>query len=299
MHVHIVPAIGDVRIDQVTPRLVEEKLRNVLREKLAPQTVNKVLGTLTAIYDYGARHGLIDRNPAKLAERFRVGTAEIVPGVERKAPAGRQIDPDDVPSPEEVKRLLVASEPGLFKTFMLAAATTGMRSGELLALTWNDVDFDKGSIHIRQAVTWARTREEKEQGIKGSRYYEPKNTTSRRPVEMAPELGSALKRWKLQCPPSKEALVFPKADGSAMHRKVLADQGLEPALKRAQLRRFGVHALRHFFASELIRQGYPATEVAARLGHSSPMTTMTTYARWYRCATSDAVANLAKALCES
>jgi integrase len=60
-----------------------------------------------------------------------------------------------------------------------------------------------------------------------------------------------------------------------------------------------MHALRHFFASELIRRGYPTTEVAARLGHSSPMVTMTVYARWYRGATSDAVSGLAKTLCEA
>jgi integrase len=279
---------------------VEEKLRNVLREKLAPQTINKVLGTLTSIYDHGARHGVIDRNPAKLAERLRVGTAEIVPGEDTKASAaGRGIDPDEVPSPEEVKRLLVASTPGLFKTFLLAAALTGARSGELLALTWEDVDFDAAEIHIRRGVTWARTREDKEKGIKGPRYFAPKNNTSRRSVEMPAELGAALKRWKLQCPPSRDALVFPKADGFPMHRKVLSDVGLLPALKRAELRHFGVHALRHFFASELIRRGYPPTEVAARLGHSSPMVTMTVYARWYRGATSDAVSRLAKTLCEA
>jgi integrase len=57
--------------------------------------------------------------------------------------------------------------------------------------------------------------------------------------------------------------------------------------------------LRHFFASELIHGGYPPTEVAARLGHSSPNVTMTVYARWYRDAKSDAVTSLAKALCEA
>jgi integrase len=300
VHVHIVPALGEVRVDQVTPRLVEERLRNVLRERLAPQTVNKVLGTLTAIYDYGARHGTIDRNPAKLAERLRVGTAEVLPGEDGEANApGREIDPDEVPSPEEVKRLLVASAPGVFRTFFLTAALTGARSGELLALTWEDVDFDGAEIHIRRGVTWARTREDREKGIRGARYFAPKNKTSRRSVEMPTELAAALRRWKLACPPSRDGLVFPKADGMAMHRKILAEQGLWPALARAELRRFGVHALRHFFASELIRRGYPPTEVAARLGHSSPMVTMTVYARWYRGATSDAVAGLAKTLCEA
>jgi integrase len=84
-----------------------------------------------------------------------------------------------------------------------------------------------------------------------------------------------------------------------MHGKLLQDQGLRPALVKAGLRPFGVHALRHLFAPELIRQGYPATEVAPRLGHSSPAVTMQVYARWYRGAKSDAVANLAKSLCEA
>ncbi len=148
-------------------------------------------------------------------------------------------------------------------------------------------------------MTWARTREDREAGIRGARYFPPKTKSSRRNVEAPPELVAALKRWKLACPPSDLGLVFPKVDGSPMHRKLLRDQGLRPAQKKGELRAFGVHALRHFFASELIRQGYPPTEVAARLGHSSPAVTMTVYARWYRTAKSDAVTNLAKALCDS
>lgn len=295
---HIVPAIGDVRVDQVTPRLVEERLRNVIREGLERQTVNKVLGTLTSILDHAARDGYVERNAGRLAERLRVATEEMATGDDMAGASDKEVNPDDVPSPEDVRRLLVAAAPGVFRTFLLTAALTGARSGELLALTWEDVDFDANAIHSRRGVTWARTREDKAKGIKGPRYFAPKNKTSRRSVEMPAELGAALKRWKLACPPSRDGLVFPKADGMAMHRKILAEQGLWPALERAGLRRMGVHALRHFFASELIRRGYPPTEVAARLGHSSPMVTMTVYARWYRGATSDAVSTLAKALCE-
>jgi integrase len=212
-----------MRVDQVTPRLVEERLRNVLRERLEPPTVNKILGTLTAIYDYGARHGVTDRNPAKLAERLRAGTAEVRPGAQAKSEtAGREIDPGEVPSPEEVKRLLVAAAPGVFRTFLLTAALTGARSGELLALTWEDIAFDASEIHIRRGVTWARTNEDREKSIRGPRYFAPKNKTSRRSVEMPAELAAALKRWKLACPPSRDLLVFPKADGGAMHRKILA-----------------------------------------------------------------------------
>jgi integrase len=301
VHVHILPRLGDLRIDRITPRIIEEELRNdlVRPRRLAPQTVNKILGTLTAIFDYAHRHGITEANPARVAERLRVGTAELSLGSDGAAPSERAVDPDDVPSPDEVKRLLVAAEPGVFRTYLTTAALTGARSGELLALTWDDVDLEGGAIHIRRTVTWARTRQDREVGFRGPRFFPPKTKRSRRTVEAPPELVAALRRWKLACPPSDLRLVFPKPDGSAMHRKILQDQGLRPAQTRTELRGFGVHALRHFFASELIRRGYPPTEVASRLGHSSPMVTMTVYAHWYRTATSDAVTGLARTLCEA
>lgn len=293
VHVHIVPRLGTLRIDQVQVRDVEERLRNELRGKLVPRTVNAILTTLTSVFDYAARCGYVERNVAELAERLRANTAEQ----SDTAPAGREVDPKDVPSPAEIKRLLAAAEPGWHHTYILTAAVTGARSGELLALTWPDVDLDSGTIAIRRAATWARTRADREAGQSGARYFAPKTKHSHRQVEAPPELVSALRRWKLACPSSSGGLVFPKADGTAMHRKTLADQALHPAQQRAGLRRFGVHQLRHFFASELIRQGYPPTEVAARLGHSSPVVTLQVYARWYSTAKSDAVTSLAKMLC--
>ena len=301
VYVHILPRLGEKRVDQITTLVVEEALRDRLQSEgsLAPQTINKILGTLTAVFKYAERHGIAERNPAQLAQRLRVRGAEIDSSNPQKGSPGREVDPGEVPSPDEVKRLLLAAEPGLFKTYLLTAAVTGARSGELLALKWDAVDLEAGGIHIREAVTWARTKEDREGGVSGPRFFPPKTKSSLRTVEAPHELVAALKRWKLACPPSEFGLVFPKADGSPMHRKTFRDQGLRPAQQKAELRGFGVHALRHFFASELIRQGYPPTEVAARLGHSSPAVTMTVYARWYRNAKSDAVVNLAKALCEA
>jgi integrase len=155
-HVHILPPLGDLRVDRITAQIVEESLRNTLlrQGRLAPQPINKVLGTLTSIFDYAERHGTVERNPARLAERLRVGTAQVAVAAEHGQPAGREVDPDEVPSPDDVRRLLFAAEPGLFKTYAMTAALTGARSGELLALIWDDVDFEAGEIHIRRTVTW-------------------------------------------------------------------------------------------------------------------------------------------------
>jgi integrase len=212
--VHIVPRLGSLRVDQVTVPDVEERLRNALRGRHAPKTANAILTTLTAIFDYAERCGYVERNPARLAERLRTDAAEHGDSEPGAAPASREVDPKDVPSPDEIKRLLLAAEPGLHRTFLLTAALTGARSGELLALTWPDVDFDAGTVHIRRAATWARTREDREAGRKGARYFSPKTRHSHRNVEAPPELVSALKLWKLACPSSSTGLVFPKADGS-------------------------------------------------------------------------------------
>jgi len=75
---------------------------------------------------------------------------------------------------------------------------------------------------------------------------------------------------------------------------VLAKEGLRPALKAAKLPQVSLHSLRHSFASALIMQGRPVTEVAALLGHSSPAITLTVYSHWFRAeSSSTTIADLA------
>lgn len=283
--------LGRLRVDRITPALVDQTLRREPLEngQLSPKMINAILGLTTAVFEFGLRYELVERNPAKLVERVRSGSP--------RTQMGREVDPNDVPTPEEVRELLLAAEPGLQRTFLLTSALTGARCGELLALRWQDVDFEAGRIHIQRNVSWERTRKEKERGEYGPRFLEPKTRHSKRSVEMPRQLALELKRWRLQAPHSE--LVFPKSDGTAMHRKTLLEKVLRPAQRRAGLRPFSLHSLRHFFASQLIAQGYPVTEVAARLGHSSPHVTLSVYAKWFRGAKSDAVERLAETLVDS
>jgi integrase len=224
----------------------------------------------------GDRDGVnvTDRNPAAVAERLRTTSGEITD----------DSDIDSlgyVPAPEEAWRLIENAEPGLFQSYFLTAVLTGARQEELLAHGWADVDLDGPTIKIRRAISWARTRSERET-VKGARFFEPKTRSSKRTIPIPRDLAAALKRWKLACPIGTLDLVFPMADGSPMHRKVLYDYGLLPALKRAKLPHFTIHALRHTFASTLAMQGKPVTEVAALLGHSSPVVSLRVYSHWFK-----------------
>jgi integrase len=201
-----------------------------------------------------------------------------------------------VPTPEEAGWLIAAAGPGLFRTYFMAAVMTGTRPEKLLALPWSNVDLDGRTVSIRVAVSWARTRAEKAAGVRGPRFFAPKTKASRRVIPLPPELVMALRWWKRQCPASTQNLVFPKPDGSPMHRKVLYDQGLVPALARAGLRHFDVYSLRHCFASTLAMQGRPATEVAYDLGHSSAAITQAIYQHWFPKERTGALDELARAV---
>jgi integrase len=97
----------------------------------------------------------------------------------------------------------------------------------------------------------------------GARFFPPKTKASLRDIPIPPELVTALEAWRRECPtPMPLGLVFPKVDGSPMHRKTLRDHGLVPAIAKATLRHFTVHSLRHCFASSLA--------AAARDGDSRP-----------------------------
>ena len=109
-------------------------------------------------------------------------------------------------SPDEVARLVAHAERGFYEAYLLTAALTGARVGELTGLRWDDVDFTAGTITTRRNVSWAKPRGSTERAR--ARFYEPKTAHSRRAIPMAPELASVLKRWKLACPRRSVARAF-------------------------------------------------------------------------------------------
>ena len=298
IELHLNPILGPHRIDRIGIEHVEALRQHRLAAGLSPQTVNKVLTTLAAIFKYAMRRELTHRNPAAVVERCRRNAAELTAGALDAEPQDRsEVNPRDVLSPDEVARLVSHAEQGFYQAFLLTAALTGARVGELTGLRWDDVDFTASTLAIRRSVSWAKPR-----GTKGRaqwRFYEPKTTHSRRNIPMAAELASALKRWKLACPPNALNLVFPSRGGTPKHRSTITHEGLRPALKKAKLRQVNLHSMRHSFASALIMNGHALTEIAALLGHSSPAVTLKVYSLWFRGMKTDAVASLARMICKT
>ena len=166
---------------------------------------------------------------------------------------------------------------GKWRPILVTAIFTGLRASELRGLIWENVDFDARMIHVRQrADKW---------GTIGS----PKSEAGERAVPMSPMVLNVLREWKLACPKSELGLVFPTGPGKVEYHSNIYQRGFAPVQVKAGLvteegkAKYGIHALRHFYASWLInrkRDGgleLPAKRVQERLGHSTITMTLDIY----------------------
>jgi integrase len=172
---------------------------------------------------------------------------------------------------EEIGKVLEAA--GLiYRPILATAIFTGLRQGELLGLTWADVDFDAGLVRVRKQL-----------GRDGVRV-EPKTAQAVRDVVMMPALGRLLRAHKLASPYSGAAdPVFASSAGTPHHYRNIGRRGLEKAVERAAIPapnpRF--HDLRHTAASLLVAEGLNVVFVSRQLGHASPDITLRVYAHLF------------------
>jgi integrase len=176
----------------------------------------------------------------------------------------------------------------------VTAIFTGLRASELRGLRWEDVDFGKREVHVRQRAD------------RYSAIGKPKSAAGERAVPFPPIVLKTLREWKLACPRSETGLVFPTGAGHVENHSNIVQRGLAPTLiaagvavqakdkdgqpvkdkdgKPVLLAKYtGLHAFRHFYASWCINRRaeggleLPAKVVQERLGHSSITMTMDVY----------------------
>jgi integrase len=158
------------------------------------------------------------------------------------------------------------------------ALGTGMRRGEILALRWIDVDLEQGLVTVERSI---------EQTKAGLRVKSPKTAYGRRNITLSGSVVHALRTYRKkqleqrlalgQGRPGPEALVFSKVDGSPLS-PVNITGAWRDAVKARSLPKVTFHALRPSHASALIANGVDVLTVSRRLGHASPVVTLSIYA---------------------
>jgi integrase len=148
-------------------------------------------------------------------------------------------------------------------------AYTGVRIGEGLGLTWADIDFEGGTLHVhRQLTRW--------------REHGPlKTEAGRREVELAPAMVRLLRDEWLASPfRGGDAFVFATSTGRRRDYRHVGD-AFRLAVRRSGVRadgRLSLHSLRHHYASLLVGGGLDVVYVSRQLGHANPAVTLRVYA---------------------
>lgn len=151
----------------------------------------------------------------------------------------------------------------------------GLRKGENIALEWNDIDFEKATIHIRQTLYFE----------KGKEIFQKVKNYESRTLYIDEEIIKELKKWKLQqkeeflkigIQQSKIKFVLSRDDLRPL-RLAQPNDTLNSFIKQHELHRITVHGLRHTHASLLFEAGATIPEVQEQLGHKDEKTTMRVY----------------------
>lgn len=282
---HIVPFIGQMRLNEITVPVVRNFIDRLKTEKRSAAMVRAVRVSLGSMLSDAQERGLVIRNAVKDMGRAK-GRARAEARHQARVEVGI-----DIPTPAEIKAIL-ASATGKARIFILTAAMTGMRSSELRGLRWRDINFNTAEVTIRQ-------RADAYQEI-GS----PKSKKGRRTIPLPGPVVDALKAWQPDCPKGELDLVFPSGTGAIEYHSNIVHRWFQPALIDAGVtvktdkldkdgkpvfaaKYTGLHALRHFYASWCINRpidgglGLPPKVVQERLGHSSITVTLDTYSHLF------------------
>lgn len=268
IRIHINPNIGNIRLRELRPEHLQKLYNQKFAEGKSDSKIRHIHNIMHAALDQAMKNGLIARN---------VSEATTLP----KRKETREIK---VLTHEEEKRFIEALEGERLRAAFIIAISTGVRLGELLALTWDNVDFKNGTIAIKKSIRRVKTFDENSQNKTQIVFQEPKTKSGKRtlpiPQFALKELQEHKKRQleeKLQAGPlyKDNNLVFTTYVGTPIEATKLI-KVFKKICKKAQID-INFHALRHTFATRLLEANEHPKVVQELLGHGDISITLNTY----------------------
>lgn len=251
--------IGTIGIKNLSPLAVEQMYAK-LAENLSPQSVLHVHRLTKGAFKWAVAMNLLLRSAFESVE------TPVVPKHEARAL-----------SPEEARRLLSAVQGTRAHPWFLFALLTGARQGEIAALSWTDVDLERGIVTIRSSYS-ERTGKPVLKCTKSGRARS--FALSPRAVELLRRQRASIAQEKLLSPPGgyseEHDLVFPDPSGRPTRLHAFRD-AFTRAVRLASVSNARFHTLRHSSATWMLGQGADIHSVQAILGHSVPSTTLNIY----------------------
>ena len=270
---YILPARGHIKMKDLKPIHVQKFIQEISKElpntstrnrdqptmKLKPATIKRYYVVLQSILSRACKLGVISINPATSSkiDLPQQGQAEI-----------------EIFTKEEASKMLscLNNEPLIYQALIHLAIVTGARKGELIALTWDNIDLKAGTIIIKQSNYKLTGEEIKTKTTKSGKI---------RSVSIPPYCVSLLKDYRVHQMQEQikagdqwndENWVFTQWNGKPMHVNT-PSHWFSKFLAKYDLPHRKFHALRHTSATLLLANGTNIKTVSSRLGHSQLSTT--------------------------
>lgn len=249
---HILPFFGNMPLNEIKPLDIKKWQNDLLKKELAPSTLNKLRNVLGSIFIYAVKYYDLGINPC-----------EKVPAL-----GSRKAKKKEIWNLEEYKEFIQYIDNPAFKVAFDTLYFTGLRIGELTALTPADFDFSVPKLTVSKNYQTAG----KEKFIST-----PKTSKSNRevilPEAIAKEIQEFIKIAKYGGLDQDERIfTYNKESYRNKMRKVCNKYGLKY---------ISPHGLRHSHTSMLVELGYNPVLIADRLGHESIKETLDTYSHLY------------------
>lgn len=258
-------------------------------EGLSPSSIRKIHNMMRKAFSQAVKQGMIPKNPVLDTKPAKVVRSEVKPMSE-----------------DQARTLLATAKDDRLYAALLLDFATGLRRGELVALSWDDIDLEKGTAKIWRQISRmepkAKTAETVSSGRRQPIFEKLKTPRSRRTVPISRDVVAELKKHKARQAAEKIAafnravehekkygvevdrstyyqdtgLVFCMEDGSALDPDYIA-KVFHRHLEGAKLPHFRFHDIRHTFATLALSKGEPIKKVSAILGHASITLTLETY----------------------
>ncbi|MBO0453193.1 tyrosine-type recombinase/integrase [Candidatus Enterococcus murrayae] len=251
---YLLPNLGELPLYQITSERIQGVIDEQLTETLSPNSIHIIVRLLSKTLKMAQAEGMLDKNPCE-----KVTLPKRLP---------QKIHALNV---EQQRSLVeaVSSYPDEKGQSAILALNTGLRIGEIAALTWENIDFDKDIIHVDQTCHRVTLEEERKTCL---HYDTVKSYASQRMIPMNRAVKKLLKNLKLK---SKSQFVFS-----------VGTKGCEPRVltyhfhrvrQLANLEQIHFHQLRHTFATRCLEAKIGIASVSALLGHSSTKMTLDVY----------------------
>ncbi len=259
LNTHLIPAFGHLRIDHLTPKLIRSW---ILDSGLSARTLRNHRVLLDFTLNLAVQDGHIERNPL---DGLRL--EHILPKQRMKT----DYEPDPL-NRDEINAMISAAN-DWYRPMITVWLFTGIRPGELIGLTWEDINFDDRFIDVNKSHVLGNNQT-------------PKTDNSVRLIDMLPPVYEALQEQKrltfLLDGEKGNVFRFKHSKRPFRDHRNLGREVWKPTIARAGIRYRNQYQARHTFASQMLMEGEDIFWIAQQLGHRGTDMINRVYGKWIR-----------------